>query len=246
MKHLLSILFSGNALVAPKLWVAGAITLAFAGFGRLVRGVTSSGAVAGAAVCLGLFAGSGWAGFVGLCAVFFLTWAATRFGYAHKQKLGTAESRSGRTAAQVLANLGVATGFGLAFALFRESRLLLAVGAALAEAAADTVSSEIGQAIGGRPRLVTTWSVVPPGMDGAVSVAGTAAGMGAALIVAMCYAWAGVLGWRGVLVCSIAGIAGTLADSVLGATIERRGRLGNNAVNLCSTLVAAGLALLLG
>ena len=32
--------------------------------------------------------------------------------------------------------------------------------AALAEAAADTVSSEMGQALGGTPRLITSWRKV--------------------------------------------------------------------------------------
>ena len=46
-------------------------------------------------------------------------------------------------------------------------RLLIAMGAALAEAAADTVSSEIGQFLGGVPRLVTSGKQVAPGSDGA-------------------------------------------------------------------------------
>ena len=45
--------------------------------------------------------------------------------------------------------------------------------AALSEAAADTTSSEVGQAFGKTARLVTTWSPVTPGTDGAVSLAGT-------------------------------------------------------------------------
>ena len=65
------------AATAPKIWLAAAITLAFAAFGRLVHGVTTSGAYAGAIVCFALLIGAGWAGFAGLCAVFVLTWAAT-------------------------------------------------------------------------------------------------------------------------------------------------------------------------
>lgn len=230
---------------APKMWLATAITLVFAGFGRLVQGVTTSGAVAGGVVCFALFLGAGWGGFAGLCAVFVLTLAATRFGYAHKQSLGTAEPRGGRTAAQVFANLGVSALCAVAYTFYQDPRILLALGAALSEAAADTVSSEIGQAIGGRPRLLTTWTEVSPGTDGAVTAAGTAAGIGAALLVGAIYSCTQRLGWRAGSICAGAGVAGTLIDSLLGATLERRRIIGNNTVNFCSTLVAAVLALLL-
>jgi uncharacterized protein (TIGR00297 family) len=206
--------------------------------------VTRSGAVAGGIVCFTLLAGARWAGFAGLCTVFGLTWAATRFGYARKQSLGTAEARSGRTAAQVIANLGVAAICALALVLKKDVRVFLALGAALAEAAADTVSSEIGQAIGGMPRLVTRWTRVPPGTDGAVTVAGTVVGIGAAVIVSAVLALAAGLAWTAFVVSLGAGIAGTFADSLLGATLERRGLIGNNTVNFLSTLVAATLALL--
>jgi len=37
-------------------------------------------------------------------------------------------------------------------------------------------------------------------------------------------------------------LAGTIADSYLGAALERRGKLHNDAVNLLSTVVAAVVA----
>jgi uncharacterized protein (TIGR00297 family) len=245
MNDLASIVVIGAAVSAPKLWLAAAITLAFAAFGRLVRGVTTSGAVAGAIVCFALLMGAGWAGFGALCAVFALTWAATRFGYARKLRLGTAEPRGGRTASQVIANLGVSAVCAVAYSLHQDPRILLALGAALAEAAADTVSSEVGQAIGERPRLLTTWDEVSPGTDGAITLAGTAAGLLGALLVSSAYVWSASLGWREGLICASAGLMGTFADSLLGATAERRGMIGNNTVNLCSTLVAAVLGFLL-
>ena len=48
-----------------------------------------------------------------LLALFLLTFAATRFGRGKKQRLGVAEDKRGRNAAQVAANLGVA-GLGAA------------------------------------------------------------------------------------------------------------------------------------
>ena len=232
-------------LGSPNWWLAVAITLLFAAFGRLVRGVTSSGAIAGGLVCLALISGAGWGGFVALCAVFVLTWTATRIGYHRKQSLGTAERRAGRNAGQVIANLGIAAIAALLYLRFPDTRLLVALGAALAEATADTVSSEIGQAMGRVPRLVTDWRAVAPGTNGAITVLGTLAGcVGAVLIAATCTLMH-VIAWSHFVPCAAMGVAGMLVDSFLGATVERRGWLGNNGVNFLSTAAAAGLAFLL-
>ena len=83
---------------------------------------------------------------------------------------------------------------------------------------------------------------MPPGTDGAVTVAGTAAGFGAAVVIGAILALAAGLGWTAFVVCLCGGIAGTFADSLLGATLERRSLIGNNTVNFLSTLVAAAVA----
>ncbi len=170
-------------LSRPQLEIAAVVTLIFAGLGRWLRGVTWSGALAGAVVCFLLYVSAG-AGAVGvLVSVFVLTWMATRFGRSHKQRLGTAEKGDGRRASQVLANLGVATVAAVLYAIHGRVGFLLAMAAALSEAAADTVSSEIGQAVGTNPRLITTWKAVAPGTDGGVTVTGTLAGVMAAAVV---------------------------------------------------------------
>jgi uncharacterized protein (TIGR00297 family) len=240
--------YSSMTLVNPaqKLASFAALTLLFAALGRIVRGVTNAGAIAGAAVCFALLWSAGVGAFVALLTVFLLTWVATRIGYGRKQHLGTAEARTGRDALQVLANLGMAAGCAVLFATFRpDPRLLIAMAAALAEAAADTVSSEIGQALGGTPRLITTWRRVTPGTDGAITLAGTLAGAAAAVAVASVCVLTHIFEWKLLAVCAGAGAAGMIFDSLLGATLERRRILGNNAVNFASTIVAAVLAFLL-
>jgi uncharacterized protein (TIGR00297 family) len=242
MNNLADITWMSASQTLGKLWVPALISIVFAGFGRAVRGVKTSGAVAGALVCFALLVGAGWRGFIALFVVFLLTWAATRLGYARKQNLGTAEPRAGRNAAQVFANLGVAGMCAVIYAVaWQDPRLLIALIAALAEAAADTVSSEIGQAVGGDPRLITNWKAVPAGTDGAVTLAGTAAGVAAAIAVGL----TGAAGWRGALVCVVAAVAGMTADSFLGATMEGRGFVGNNPVNFSSTAIAAVIAFLM-
>jgi uncharacterized protein (TIGR00297 family) len=221
-----------------------AITVAFAALGTLVRGVTRSGAVAGGVVCFVLFATAGPGGFAALLSVFAVTWLATRFGLASKQRMGTAERGEGRTASQVLANLGVAALAAVIYSLWNDSRMLLAMSAGLAEAAADTVSSECGQAFSDRAHLITTFERVPAGTDGGITLAGTLAGMVAAFVVSSTCALAGLVPRMWIWSAGAAGVVGMLADSYLGAWLERRGWLGNDIVNLIGTGVAAAVALL--
>ena len=209
-----------------------------------MRGVTTGGAIAGSAVCLALLLGAGIGGFFLLLTVFVLTWISTRLGWAHKIRLGTAEARAGRDALQVLANLAAAATCALVFAfVWPDQRLLIAMTAALAEAAADTVSSEIGQAFGGSPRLVTNWNKAATGTNGAITLAGTLAGVAGGLTVGIVGVVTGLFAWRALPVCVVSGVVGMIADSFLGATLESRGLLGNNAVNFISTVVAAVIAL---
>jgi uncharacterized protein (TIGR00297 family) len=203
--------------------------------------------------------------------VFALAYAATRFGYSGKLRLGTAEPRSGRSAPQVAANLGAAMLFALPFFqfllinsnligphLYSATALIPALIfapalAALAEAAADTVSSEIGQSLtiafnqkfGTRPRLITTLRIAQPGTNGAITLLGSLAGILAAFLIALAGTWA-LRGGITLLLFSTAGaLFGLFFDSLLGATLERKGWLNNDAVNFLSTLSAALFVLLL-
>ena len=228
-----------RAIVFPLLFSFGLAALAWK-----VRSATLLGAGAGFLVSMILTqAPVGWTGFDGsvaarpafpaLIALTVLTFCATRYGRANKEERGVAESRSGRRASQIVANTGVAA-------------LCAAMGwyggciAALAEAAADTVSSEVGQAIGGPAWLITTFRRVPAGKDGGVSVAGTLAGVAAAGVVVMAGSLHHAL-WPHKGVVFAAACAGLVFDSVLGATVEEWGWLGNDLVNFSATLFAAAL-----
>jgi uncharacterized protein (TIGR00297 family) len=179
-----------------------------------------------------------------LLALFLLTFSATKFGRRKKEQLGVAEDKRGRNAAQVAANLGIA-GLGAAAALSHPlpgARYAVIVIAALAEATADTLASELGEVLGGPPLLLTTLRRVPPGSDGAVSLAGTVAGTGGAALVVLAAVFSLGLSPTSALCAGLGAIAGLFVDSLLGATAERRGWLNNDAVNFLSTLAASTIA----
>jgi uncharacterized protein (TIGR00297 family) len=226
------------------------------------HGATPGGAFTGAVIAASLMFSTAivpyrpWqTALVPLLAVVLLSHIATRIGRGEKERLGTAEMREGRTASQVAANLGVAAlvsqdltqnwlgGTGWFATTGTVPMPLFALGlAALAEAAADTVSSEIGQVLGGRPRMITTLREADPGTDGAISLAGTLAGVLAAGVVAGAGTFA-LQGGLAMLWVSWAGaVFGLFFDSLLGATLERRDWLNNDAVNFLSTVSAAVFA----
>jgi uncharacterized protein (TIGR00297 family) len=225
---------------------AAVVALGFAVMARALRAVSDGGALVGAVIAFLWMTAAGLRGFAPLLAVFLLTLLATRWRSEQKRNIGVAERMRGREASQVLANLGASGLCAAAATIFpqRSEILLLGAVAALAEAAADTVSSEIGQAVGKPPRMILGFEPAPAGTNGAISLEGTLAGCIAASVVAWTAALLGVVPWQSASVITIAGISGMLFDSVLGVTLENRGKLGNDSVNFVSTVFAADLALI--
>lgn len=228
-----------------------------------VRAATPWAALSGAAILASLMFSSTYfpyapwhTALVPVITVVALSFITTRLGRNKKESLGIAENQHGRGAAQVAANLGIAA---IASSEFFQSWLIDSHGftstsvvpiplfvialAALAEAAADTASSEFGQVFGGRPRMITTLRKVEAGTDGAVTITGTLAGIVAAAMVAGAGTYA-LSGDRTMFWLSFGGgVFGLLFDSLLGATFEKAGWLNNDAVNFLSTASAAIVAI---
>jgi uncharacterized protein (TIGR00297 family) len=196
------------------------------------------------------------------------TFAVTRYNYHYKKERGLAEGKTGERGARnvvanglvpsVIALFATTFGMGMAGLLFITS---------LSVAAADSFASEIG-VISDRTVLITRPSKrVRPGRQGGIS----ARGQGAALLGAAIPA---VLGWflisdfalsipvagallspyyhqmpmtpLTLLVPLLVGFLGCQIDSILGATLQARGKITNDEVNYISIYTGVVAAWLLG
>ena len=217
------------------------VTLLFAVLARRFRAVTRGGAVAGFITTCLIFVALGANSFYVVLSVFALASLTTRVAYARKQRLGTAESRKGRRAAQVLANLSVATLCAVLSPITGKHIFAVMAFGAACEAAADTVASECGQAWSDRVYMITSMRRVATGTDGGVSVVGTLCAIVAAVMVALVARAGHLISPHETWAAAGGGVLGMLADSVIGATVQSRGWMNNDAVNLVSTAVAAGV-----
>ncbi|MFT4111890.1 DUF92 domain-containing protein [Silvibacterium sp.] len=239
------------ASIGPGSFVQAAIIgLVFALLVYGLRAATLAAAATGGLFTVALYlAQPGWRTLLWpLVALFILTFAATRYGKSQKEKLEVAEGHGGRSAAQVAANLGMAAIASVPLTLSHVTLPVLAslswpmivcAVAALAEATADTLSSELGSVLGGDPLMITSGQRVPPGTDGAISIAGTLAGCLGAVVIAVISMLVLPLRPLEALIAAFAGVLGLFVDSLLGATLERGGKLNNDAVNFLSTCAAA-------
>jgi len=114
----------------------------------------------------------------------------------------------------------------------------------VASAAADTAASEIG-VTGKTPYLITTFKPVPRGTNGGVTLRGEVAAILASIIVAAVALVMGVADPKLAIVTVIAGFIGTNVDSVVGATLENSGRIGNSGTNLTATFFGGVAGMLL-
>ncbi|MDR6567482.1 DUF92 domain-containing protein [Chitinophaga ginsengisegetis] len=209
------------------------------------RKLTPGGGVMAAAVALLVAAGTGYGGLLLLGAFFIMGITAT----SHKKHLKIFPGENHpeqRTAGQVFANGGVAAIMAL-LALISpdiDDMYQMMLAASLAAATADTLSSELGMVYGRNFYNILTFKKEARGLDGVVSLEGTLLGAAGAGILALLYGICFGMD-ETVWFVAIAGIAGNLADSLLGATLERKHIIGNDTVNFGNTLLGAITAMLL-
>jgi uncharacterized protein (TIGR00297 family) len=234
-----------DAFWASGVWVRLAIgfgiNLLLAVLALAGKTVDGSGAIVGIVLGTAIYLFLDWRGFLLLGAFFVIGSACTKFGYKRKAAANIAQEKGGRRSARhALANAGVAAACAL-FAALTPFPIVFAVAfaGAFATAVCDTASSEIGQVLGRRTFLITTLRAVPRGTDGAVSLEGTLAGVLASAIVACLGASVGLYSWACAAAVVVGAFIGTTLESVIGATVEKRNLLDNEALNFLNTLVGA-------
>jgi uncharacterized protein (TIGR00297 family) len=232
----------------PWQWIVANTILAVAGY--LLRTVDLSGLLMGWILGTIVIIGGGPPMYVALLAFFVIGTVCTKLGYARKSREGLAQERGGRRGADhAFANVGVAA--ICAVAVWRGLGLVpLFMGiASLATAAADTAGSEIGQLLGKRAFLPLTFRRVERGAEGALSLAGTLAGVIAAFLVAVAgtamtihHLRPGFMGTvtvdktHAIAVVTICGVLGSYIESVVGSVTRN---VPNNVMNFFNTAVGA-------
>lgn len=171
-----------------------------------------------------IFGLGGWPWAVLLLAFFISSSLLTRTFAKRKAALIEKFDKGGvRDIGQVLANGGVASVFALLHPFFPQAAWpWLAFAASLAAVNADTWATELGVLSPSLPHLITSGKPVERGTSGAISLYGTLAAAAGAALVALLAGWLAPAGhfWSVLAFASLAGLLGSLFDSLLGATLQ--------------------------
>ncbi len=183
---------------------------------------------------------------------------ATRFAIVYKKALGVEESDEGtRGGSNVISNgiLPPLIALAYSFGLLSPEQALVAFTTSMAAASADTMASEIG-VLSPSPVLITNpRKVVEPGVDGGISFEGLTASFLSAVSISMLayagflvlieekHAFSASIELNYLFISAFFGFLGSVIDSLLGATLQNRGILTNNGVNLVSISLSVMLSL---
>lgn len=207
--------------------VLAALVSCLAYFARTLRPQGALAAFVLGTVIFGL-GGFSWA--ILLLGFFISSSALSRLFKRHKSNLDEKYAKgSTRDAAQVLANGGVAGILVTTHYLFPSAEWTwMAYAGALAAVNADTWATELGALSRNPPRLITNGKPVEPGTSGGITLVGTLAALLGAFFIALL----AILTWVGsplstlrrifsaLVSISLAGLLGSLIDSLLGATLQ--------------------------
>ncbi|XP_059622977.1 transmembrane protein 19 [Phlebotomus argentipes] len=239
--------------IPPTRWLASVlIPIFFAVYGYRRKSVNASGAVLGFVIAVVLTVAN--YAFLGCLLVFFLSSSrATKFRAAQKAKIEE-DFKGGegkRNWIQVLCNGGMALQLSLLYLidcgpgerpidfsrLYRSSWLGIALLSAFACCNGDTWASELGSVLAkADPFLITTRKRVPRGTNGGVTLVGLVVSFLGGLVIGLMYFLTviytvdraillrGPVQWPLIAFGGIAGLLGSVIDSLIGATMQYSGQ----------------------
>ena len=183
---------------------------------------------------------------------------ATRFAIVYKKALGVEESDEGtRGGSNVISNgiLPPLIALAYSFGFLSPEQALVAFTTSMAAASADTMASEIG-VLSPSPVLITNpKKVVEPGVDGGISFEGLTASFLSSVSISMLayagflvlieenHAFSASIELNYLFISVFFGFLGSVIDSFLGATLQNKGILSNNGVNLVSISLSVMLSI---
>ncbi len=188
--------------------------------------LNKSGAIAATVVGTVIFGIGGWQWAVLLLTFFITSSGLSRLFKRRKEDLSEKFSKGHeRDAGQVFGNGGLATLFAALHAFYPGSLLLwIGFAASLAAVNADTWATELGVLNPTPPRLITNLSKrVEKGTSGGISLWGTVAALLGSTVIAIpaaLFSPTATLTTADYLLITAAGLAGSLFDSLLGATVQ--------------------------
>jgi uncharacterized protein (TIGR00297 family) len=198
------------SIIAVLAWRAGSLSV--------------SGAWA-AFITGGLIFGLGGLPWAVLLLTFFISSSGLSRAFSRRKAILAEKFAKGsrRDWGQVLANGGLGALLAVGYSITPHPEWLwLAFAGAMAAVNADTWSTELGVLSPAPPRMITSWVKVERGTSGGITLTGTLAALaGATLVGIMAVAFKPASGWlSGLGIIVLAGLLGSLFDSVLGATVQ--------------------------
>jgi len=210
---------TGRVRIALGLATAAAISGSACRAGMLSRDGALAATLVGSAVFIGT-------GVRGSAALVTYVASSSLLGKLPEQHAAPQHRGRRRDAVQVVANGAVPALLALIAPKTRvEYRPLLhaAFGGAVAAAASDTWATEIGSRFGRNPRTIASLRPVMRGTSGGVTLAGLAASVAGATLTSALLTTTRASQTESLLsgiAIALGGIAGSLADSILGATLQ--------------------------
>jgi len=203
------------------------VVVAFALAAVLLNTVDARGFLASATVGFAVIYGGGFSWFVIVAVFFSLGVVFTLYKYGYKRRLGGAQGKGGaRNWPHILANGGlasIAAIWNMASPGVIPATFFLG---AVSTSAADTVATELGLLSHSQPMLITHPSrAVMPGTSGGVTSLGFVGAAFASVVIGIMALALGVLPDPYLIlpVCVVGGVFGAVFDSLVGATVQRKG-----------------------